>query len=184
MKEVAASSLKVDSLHIPSLNLLSLQNWLRLLTLPPPVLPTRERELLHTLRLHLNTIPRIHRRNIISILNNTGMEEMLMQMVHIFEHTLLATNNHIINCAQMLRVFGQTHTSRMRNNWDVEFCGHEEDGDDFVNATKTAGVDLADVDCARGEKLFEHYSVLAHFAGCDANVVGFQGIADGFVAED
>ena len=57
-------------------------------------------------------------------------------------------------------------------------------GDDFVYAAEAAGVDLANVDGPRGEELLEHYAVLAHFAGCDADAVGLEGFADGFVAED
>lgn len=43
---------------------------------------------------------------------------------------------------------------------------------------------MADVDGAAGEELFEDYSVLTHFSGCDADSVGLKGFADGFVAED
>ena len=72
----------------------------------------------------------------------------------------------------------------MRYNGDVELGSHEEHGDDLVYATETARVDLANVDCARGEELLEHDAVLAHLTGGDADVVGFEGFADGFVAED
>jgi hypothetical protein len=46
----------------------------------------------------------------------------------------------------MLSVLWQTDTTRVRYNGDVEFGSHKEDGNDFVDTTETAGVDLANVD--------------------------------------
>jgi hypothetical protein len=57
-------------------------------------------------------------------------------------------------------------------------------GEDFVYAAEPTRVDLANVDGARREELLEHDAVLAHFSGGDADSVGRQGFADGFVAED
>lgn len=82
----------------------------------------------------------------------------------------------------MLRVFWESDAAGMGHDGDVEFRSHEQDGNDFVYAAETTRVDLADVDGARGEELLEHYPVLAHFAGGDADAVGFQSFADGFVA--
>ena len=158
------------------LKLLPLQNRPRLLP-PPPThpLPPRELKPLHTLRPHLDTIPRLHGRNIIPFLNPTRPKKVLVQMIHILQHTLLATHNDIINRAEVLRVLGETHAAAVGHDGDVEFCGHEEHGDDLVYAAQPACIDLADVDCAGLEELLEHDAVLAHFAGCDADVVGFQG---------
>lgn len=73
---------------------------------------------------------------------------MLMQMVHILQHALLPTHHYVVNRAQMLGIFGQSDAARVRDDGDVEFGGHEEDGNDFVDAAEAAGVDLADVDGA------------------------------------
>ena len=105
-------------------------------------------------------------------------------MVHILQHTLLPTNTHIINRAQMLRIFRQPNTARMWHNRDTEFLCHQEDGEDFVDAAHAAGVDLADVDGARGEELLKDYAILTHFAGGDADAVGAESFSDSFVAED
>jgi hypothetical protein len=72
----------------------------------------------------------------------------------------------------------------MRYNRDPEFRCHQKYGDDFVHAAQATGVDLANVDCTGREELLEHYPVLTHFAGCDADGVGGEGGADGFVAEN
>jgi len=92
------------------------------------------------------------------------MQKVLMQMIHILQHTLPPTNNHIINSAEMLRVFRESYAAAMGYDRDTEFCGYEEDGEDFVDAADAAGVDLADVDGAGLDELLEHYAVLAHFA--------------------
>lgn len=84
----------------------------------------------------------------------------------------------------MLCVLGQTDTTAVGHDGDVVFGGHEQHGDDFVYTAQTAGVDLADVDCAGLEELLEHDAVLAHLAGGDADAVGLEGFADGLVAED
>lgn len=173
----------IKSSHI-TLNLNTLQNRLGLIRLPPSILATRETKLVHTLRLHFDRVARIHGRNIVPILDATGVEKVLVQMVHVLEDTLLAAHDDIVNGRKMLRVLWQADAARVRYNGNVELCGHEQDGNDFVYAAETAGVDLANVDGARGEELLEHDAVLAHFAGGDADVVGLEGFADGFVAQD
>jgi len=109
---------------------------------------------------------------------------MLVQMVDILQDTEFATHAHIINGTQMLRVFGQSYTSRMGNNGDVEFLGHEKDGEHFVDTAHPASIDLTYVDGARGQELLEDNAVLTHFAGGDADSIGAERVADGFVAEN
>lgn len=84
----------------------------------------------------------------------------------------------------MLGIFRQSHTTGMRNNGNVEFFRHQQNGEDFVDASHAAGVNLADVNGARGEKLLEDDTILAHLAGGDADVVWPESIADGLVAQD
>lgn len=94
-------------------------------------------------------------------------------MIHKLKHTLLPAHNHVIDSGEMLRVFWKADTAAVRYDGDLEFGGHEEDGEDFVDAAHAAGVYLADVDRAGGQKLLEHDAVLAHFAGSDSDIVGF-----------
>lgn len=167
-----------------TLDLDTLQNRLRLVRLPPAVLSTREAELVHALGLHLDRVTRVHGSDIVSILDAAGVEEVLVEMVDVLQDTLLATDDNVVNSGKMLRVLWQTDTARVGDNGDVELGGHEKHGNDFVYTAETARVDLADVDCARGEELLEHDAVLTHFARGNANVVRLEGFADGFVAED
>jgi len=165
------------------LNLNPFQNRPCLFALPPTPLFTWKTKFIHTIRLHLDRISRIHGSDIVPALNPTWVPKVLMQMVDILEYTLLAAHHHIIDSTEMLCVLWKADAAAVGDNGDVEFGGHEENGNDFVYATQAAGVDLANVDCARGEELLEHDAVLAHFTCCDADVVGLEGLADGFVSE-
>jgi len=107
-----------------------------------------------------------------------------MQMINVLQHTQLPTNADIINRTQMLRIFGETDTAAVGYNWDVELLCHQKNGEDLINTTHTAGIDLADVNGAGCEELFEDDAVLAHFTRRDTDAVGAESVADGFVAED
>lgn len=61
---------------------------------------------------------------------------------------------------------------------------HEKNGQDLINATQSAGIDLADVDGIRLQKLFEHHPVLAVFAGGNSDIVRLESTADGGMPED
>ena len=129
------------------LKLLTLENRPRLLALPPRnTLLTRIRELIHTLRLHLHTVPGLRRCDIVPVLDPRGVKEVFMEMVDVFQDALLAGHDNIVDCAQMLCVLGQTDTAGVRDDGDAEFRGHEQHGDDFVDAAEPTRVDLADVD--------------------------------------
>jgi hypothetical protein len=158
------------------LDLFSLENWFRFVALPPSSLSARETELVHALGLHLNRVAGFrwgdvvpacyqHRafiffvclfsrdyseklRSDLPILDNTGVVEVLVQVVHVFEYRLLARYDNVVDCAEMLRVLWQPNASRVRHNGNVEFRSHKQDGNDFVHAAQTARVDLTNVDCA------------------------------------
>lgn len=140
--------------------------------------------MLHTFRLHLYTVPRLRRSLVVSTLNDGWILEVLMQVIDILQHAQLATNTDIIDSAQMLCVFRQAHTTRVRDDRDIEFLGHEKNGQDFVDTTHSASVDLADVNSARGEELLENYAVLAHFSGSNADPIGAESVSDGFMAKN
>lgn len=95
------ASPKTQSLDPPALKhlvLLALQNRPRLLALPPRhTLLTRIRELVHTLGLHLNTIPRLGGSNVVPLLNATRVEEVLVQVVDVLEDALLATDDDVVD---------------------------------------------------------------------------------------
>lgn len=168
-----------------TLNPLSIENTSCFRAAPPRhALLAGVLKLVHAIRLHLNTVSGLRRRGVVSVLDNARVEEVFVQMVDILQHTQLATDNHVVDGAQVLCVFRKTHAARVGHNGDVEFLGHEQHGEDLVDAAHAAGVDLTDVDRALLEELLEDDAILAHLARGDADSVWFQGFADGLVAED
>lgn len=112
---------------------------------------------------------------------------MLVQMVNILQHTLLTADHHVVDGAQVLRVFGQAHATRVRHDGDAELARQEQDGKDLVHAADAAGVGLEDGQGSRLQELLEDHAVLAHLAGGNADgAVGgvLEGLLDGGVAED
>lgn len=166
------------------LNLDTLQDRLCLVTLPPATRAAREAEEIHTLELHLNTIPSLHGSLVVTTLDDRWVLEMLMQMIDILKDTELSTDTDIVNGTQMLSVLWESHTTRMGHDGNVELLSHEEHGEDFIHATHAAGVNLADVNGAGGEELLEDHAVLAHFSGGDADSVRAECVTNGFVAEN
>lgn len=72
----------------------------------------------------------------------------------------------------------------MRDDGDIEFLGKQENGENFVDTTDTAGVDLTDIDGGGLKELLEDDPVLDHFAGSYTDAVGFECLANGGVAEN
>ena len=168
-----------------TLDLHTIENNLSLIRCPPThTLLTRVAKSVHALGLHLNTVTSLRGGCVVSILDNRGVEEVLVQVVHVLENGELARDNDVVDCAQVLGVLGKTDTTGVRNDGHAKLLGYEEDGEDFVDTTHAAGVDLAHVDGASLEELLEDNSVLAHLSGGDANTVGLEGVADSLVAED
>ena len=66
----------------------------------------------------------------------------------------------------------------MRYYGNVELLRHQEDRENLIHASHTAGVDLAHINRTGGEELLEDDPVLAHLAGCDSNAVLPQGVSD------
>ena len=119
-----------------------------------------------------------------AVFDDAWVDEVLMQVVHVLKNGELARDDDVVDCAQVLGVLGKTDTTGVRNDGHTELLGHEEDGENFINTTHAAGVDLAHVDRAGLEELLEDDSVLAHLSGSDANAVWLEGVADSLVAED
>ncbi|SPU56781.1 Uncharacterised protein [Brucella melitensis] len=104
---------------------------------------------------------------------------MFVQVIDIFDHTafLGAGDSHIIDHRQVLHIFAQAHTARVRPDRKVILCCHQQHCQHLVQATHAAAIDLHDVDRTFRDKLLEHDAVLAHFAGgnlhrtnCGANL--------------
>lgn len=164
---------------------LTLEDRSGLIALPPTdTLLARVLELVHALRLHLNTVSRLGRSGVVTILDDTGVEEVLVQVVDVLEHTELSTDNNVIDGAQVLGVLWQTDTTRVRNNRHTELLCDKEDGKNLVDTAHAASIDLADIDGTLLQELLEDDTVLAHLTSSNTNTVGLKCLADGLVAED
>jgi hypothetical protein len=112
------------------------------------------------------------------------MQKVLVEVVNKFQDRKLAADDYIIDGAQVLSVFGEADTTRVRYNGNLELLGHEHNSQSLIHTTQAAGIDLADINGAGHEQLLEHDTVLAHFTGGDANAVRLESLPDGLVAHD
>src|SRR5258707_15122476 len=67
----------------------------------------------------------------------------------------------------MLYILAQADATGVRADRDAELCGHQHDGEIFVDAGDSAAIDLADIDGSGLEELLEHDTVVTVFAGGD-----------------
>ena len=80
------------------LNLLASQDRLSRLTLPKMPFHSGKAILLHTLRLHLYTISRLHWSLIVPVFDDSRIEKMLMEMVDVLQNGQPAGDADIIDC--------------------------------------------------------------------------------------
>lgn len=109
---------------------------------------------------------------------------MLVEVVNKLQDGELAADDYVVDCAQVLSVFREADTARVRYDGHLELLGHEHNSQSLIHTTQAAGVDLADVNGTGHEQLLEHDTVLAHFTRGDANAVRLEGFSDGLVAHD
>ena len=109
-----------SSLHFPcpSLYFNPLQDWPRLFTLPPTALCTRELKLLHTGSLHLDTVPGLHRRLVVAILDYGRVLEVLVEVVHVLQDALLPAHAHVVDGAQVLSVLREARPRQSEVLWE------------------------------------------------------------------
>src|SRR5579871_3809913 len=82
----------------------------------------------------------------------------------------------------MLHVLAQADAAGVRADRNAELCGHQHDGEVFVDAGDSAAIDLADIDSSGLKELLEHDTVVTVFAGGDSCGRGFA--ANAGVTED
>ena len=63
-------------------------------------------------------------------------------------------------------------------------CSHQENTENLAHAGKSAGVNLADVDGLRLQKLFEHHAIVRVLAGSDSNAIGLECLTDSSMPQD
>lgn len=54
---------------------------------------------------------------------------------------------------------------RATHDWDAKLGSHQENSQDLVHTSKTAGVDLADVDGVGLKKLLEDHAIVGVLSG-------------------
>lgn len=81
-------------------------------------------------------------------------------------------------------MFAQTHTSCMGADGDTKLGGHQQNGENLAHTSEADGVDLADIDGLRLEKLLEDHPVVCMFASRDADAVWLESLSDGGMTED
>src|SRR5215813_526771 len=106
-----------------------------------------------------------------SVVDRHRVNKVLVKVIDKFYSSIFerAANSDVIEDREMLDVFAKTYTSRVRANGHAEFCSHQQDRDNLVNAGKSATVDLAKIDRTGLKQLLEHHTIVTMFAGCDPN---------------
>src|SRR5688572_16596258 len=80
-----------------------------------------------------------------AVANHHRLHKMLVQVVYIFDDTVFegGADVDVVNHCQMLDVFTEADTAGMGADGDAKFSGHEHDGQDLVDTTQAAAINLA-----------------------------------------
>lgn len=103
-----------------ALHLGTIQDYLSSRTLPETALLPWEAEMRHTLWLHLHAVSRLHRCLIVTVVDDSRMPKVFMQMIHVFQNRFLARHHDVVDAAEMLRVFWQPDTARVGDHGYLE----------------------------------------------------------------
>lgn len=76
--------------------------------------------MVHAGRLHLNAVPRLCGRDVVALVDLGGVEEVLVEVVHELEKRPFASDADVVDCGEMLGVFGETDTAGVGDDRDVE----------------------------------------------------------------
>src|SRR3982751_1444124 len=104
--------------------------------------------LLERPRLHRDAVAWLCRRQVTSVSNNDGIQEMLMKMIDKLDLATLqgSADGYVVKDRKMLHVFAEPDTARVRTDGNAEFGRQQEHGDHLINAGEPAAIDLAKVD--------------------------------------
>ena len=117
------------------LELVALEDRPRLVTLPPRhAVLARKREPVHGLGLHLDAVARLGRGDVVTVFDSGRVEEVLVQMVDVLEDALVGRDDDVVDGGQVLCVLWQADAAGVGHNGDAEFGGHEQHGNDLVDA--------------------------------------------------
>src|SRR5215217_9473935 len=108
----------------------------------------RELERLERLGPHLDRVSRRRGRHVAAVLDPHGVEEVLVQVVHVLQDAVLqrGANSYVVEDREVLDVLAQAHAARVRADRDSELGGQKQHRDDLVHAAQAAGIYLAEAD--------------------------------------
>src|SRR5690606_28377080 len=131
-----------------------------------------------------DTVPGRRRRDVTSIPNDDGVNEVLMQVVDVLDDAVLQRSAHaeVVEDREVLNVLAEPHAARVWTDRDTGLRCHQQYAEDLVHTAQPAGVDLTEADRVGLEKLLEDDAVLTVLAGGDPYRRDCPG--DGRVAED
>lgn len=123
------------------------------------------------------------REHVVGVADADRVGEVFVEVVDVFGDAVFegSGNAKIVEGGKVLHILAEPDTAGVRANRDIEFCGHEDDGEVLVDSGETATIDLADINGVGLQKLFEHDPVVAVLTSGDANS-GFA--PDAGVTED
>src|SRR5918911_2396617 len=142
------------------------------------ILVTRQR-----LSLDLYTVAGGARRHVAVAFHHDRIDEMLMQVVNVFEDAILqrGADGYVVKDGEVLNVLAQSYAASVRADGDIELRGHQEHSEHFVDAAQTTAIYLTKFYRAGLQQLFKDDAVLAVLACGDAD--GCNPARDSRVAE-
>src|SRR5258708_7796380 len=95
---------------------------------------------------------------------------MLVQVIGEFDHPIVerAAHTDVIDQRNVLTVFAETDSSRMRTYRHTELRREQQDGKRLAEAAETAIVELAEIDRTGLHQLLEHHAIGRMLSGRDS----------------
>src|SRR5689334_4587043 len=108
---------------------------------------------------------------------------MFVKVINIFDNSAFqrATDSNIVEHREMLHILAQSHPAGMRADGNTEFRRQQQNCQDFVDASNTTCIDLADAERIGLKELLEEDAVLHHLARGD--LYWSHCLGDGSMAE-
>src|SRR6266545_2586415 len=115
-----------------------------------PGFAIRELKVIERILLHFDAIARSQRRHVTVALHQHGVDEVVVQMIYIFQHPILqrAADSYVVEDGKVLDILAQAHSTCMRTNRNAKLRRHQQYGKHFINSSKATAVYLAEVDRA------------------------------------
>ena len=92
---------------------------------------------------------------------------MLVKVIDIFNNPLTNVSRYldIVDHRHVLYIFAQANATCMRADEFAKFGGQHVNGQDLVQSSQSAGIDLNNIDRIIDDELLEQYSVLTVLTG-------------------